>query len=59
MSADPVRRSPLAFLRRGLSTQPAELVVSRDGVQLVVELSDADLQRLARQALAVLPEGGR
>lgn len=48
--------SDLAYIRRGLPTMPAELVLVRCGVKLVAELTDAELARLARQALAVLPE---
>jgi hypothetical protein len=49
---------PLTFIRRGTRDTIAELVVVREGVQVVVGLADADLERLARQALAVLPDRG-
>lgn len=54
-NADAVRSEPLAYIRRGTREMPAELVVVRDGVQVVVALSNEDLERLARQALTVLP----
>lgn len=49
------KKAPLAYIRRGTSEMAAELVVVREGVQVVVDLSEDDLERLARQALAVLP----
>lgn len=49
-------RASLTFIRRGCAETTAELVVVREGVQVVAALTDADLTRLARQALTVLPD---